>query len=163
MLNVPSTKQRGSSAIACTISLLISVDSNFQCRASKLRSLSLIKKVTSSCFQSSVILSLWVLNREKRYGHSSLAEVIVYCLVCWDLCVGERIGWRLGSCIRRWSEMKRLTLRKIRGRCGEIVETALERKEKTRRECVDWGLDTVKLCYYQLGIGFYLLSWGKNS
>lgn len=29
--------------------------------------------------------------------------------------------------------MKRLTLRKIRGRCGEIAETALERKEKTRR------------------------------
>lgn len=27
------------------------------------------------------------------------------------------------------------------------------REKKRRRECVDWGLDTIKLCYYQLGIG----------
>lgn len=50
--------------------------------------------------------------------------------------------------------MKRLTLSKIRGRCGEIAATVHERRKKKRRECVDWGLDTIKLCYYQLGIGF---------
>lgn len=67
----------------------------------------------------------------------------------------ERIGGRLGSCIRRWSEMKRLTLRKIRGRCGEIAETVPRGKKKRKeKECVDRGLDTVKLCYYQLDTGF---------
>lgn len=63
------------------------------------------------------------------------------------------MGGRLRSCIRRWSEMKRLTVSEIRGRCGEIARPCT-RAKKREKECVDWGLDTVKLWYYQLGIGF---------
>lgn len=38
-------------------------------------------------------------------------------------------------CIRRWSEMKRLTLSKIRGRWGEIAETVHEREKEEKRVC----------------------------